>query len=152
MTKRLGAYELEWRECWLSEAVASVVGDLGSYEVYVEMMDSSDGFDHVRTVLENFGIPVGNKGKAPIVSRRHLPDSVLDDTRIFPHYDTLWFGERIHPDVTLSPEVSYDAIELVSSDLQKEWLPVFRWMEENGLTGGVITGYGVLTVRRLGEV
>ncbi len=146
---------------WTDEPMPEKVRQLLSIHhpakwIYVESLDSNPTSENVCRVLNEFGLGAElYAGKFPIVSINENNLKALEDDRIFPGYDTLWFVTD--PSLLQTPppvRLEIASYEKGGSPDQREgraqnpWQLLAEWMDKSGVEFGISTGSTVVAVQR----
>lgn len=125
--------------------------------MYVESLDSNPTAENVLRVLNEFGLnAVLYAQKFPVMQVNEVVLIALQDIRIFPGYDTVWFVSD--PSLLQSPPpvrlevASYEKGELPA---QREgrpgnpWLQLADWMDNSGVQFGLADSSILVSVSKL---
>ena len=124
--------------------------------IYVESLDSNPNFENVCRTLTEFGLGAELfAGKFPIVQINEEILTALNDERIFPGYDTLWFVTD--PSLIQCPppvRLEIASYEIGNPPAQREgkpqnpWDLLADWMNNSDVEFGISIGSTLVVVQR----
>jgi hypothetical protein len=146
--------------CWSRETLHSSLLDLkreyAEYNplVFVAMVDSSASYEDAREIVKH---ALGDRPSTTLDWLFSLDDvlSLMEDDSMFAGFDAVWLVKPNHafelPDVWLTYGwtgcSSPLALAQSMADLSTCIAEVTAWATRSGVVGGVLTGFGTLTLR-----